>query len=97
MGQTMGRNLWGRQLPHLASVLAGFIVFAVASMFPGLGWIFSGVLSVLALGLAVTTRFGSEPAVVGAIPGSPVPPPIWAATPASGAPTMGPDPGSNPA
>ena len=87
MGQTMGRNLWGRQLPHLASVLAGFVVFAVASMLPGLGWIFSGVMSVLALGLAVTTRFGAEPAVEGAaaMPGA-TPPPVWASAPANGAP-----------
>jgi len=91
MGQTMGRNLWGRQLPHLASVLAGFVVFAVASMLPGLGWIFSGVLSVLALGLAGTTRFGSEPAVAGAAAAQgPTPPPVWEAAPANGAPTPGP-------
>ena len=91
MGHTMGRNLWNRQLPHLASVLAGFVVFAVASMLPGLGWIFSGVMSVLALGLAVTTRFGSEPVVAGetAGPGSPAPPPVWAAAPANGAPGPG--------
>lgn len=98
MGQTMGRNLWGRQLPHLASVLAGFVVFAVVSMIPGLGWAFSMCMSILALGLAVTTRFGSEPAVAGAgaVPGSPAPPPVWAAAPA-GAPSMGSGPGPDPA
>ena len=97
MGQTMGRNLWGRELPHLASVLAGFVVFAVASMIPGLGWVFSLGMSILALGLAVTTRFGAEPAMAGATagPGAPVPPPVWAAAPANGAPSMDPGPGTN--
>jgi hypothetical protein len=93
MGQTIGRNLWGRQLPHLASVLSGFIIFAVTSMIPGIGWIFGGVMSVLAVGLAITTRFGAEPVVQPAAAGPGGIPPSWEPAPAGG--TSG--PGSTPA
>ncbi|HEV8200459.1 MAG TPA: hypothetical protein VGS03_10585 [Candidatus Polarisedimenticolia bacterium] len=98
MGQTIGRNLWGRQLPHLASVLAGFVIFAVTSMIPGIGWVFSGVMSVLAVGIAITTRLGAEPVVQPSTagPGGLPVPPSWEPAPAGG-PSMGPGPGSTPA
>jgi hypothetical protein len=93
-GQTLGRNLWGRQLPHLASVLAGFVIFALIWMIPGLGFVFSFVISVMAVGLAITTRFGAEPAVQPAPSGPggmPVPPP-WEPAPAGGPSGSGPSP-----
>jgi hypothetical protein len=99
-GQTIGRNLWGKQLPHLASVLSGFIIFAFMSILPGIGWIFSFVTSVLAVGLAITTRFGAEPVVqqAPAGPGGLPIPPGWEAAPApAGGPSMGPGAGPNPA
>jgi hypothetical protein len=95
MGQTMGRNIWGRQLPHLASVLCGYVVFAIASMVPILGWGFGLVMSMMAVGLAIVSRFGSE-AMAAHPAGSP--PPMatgdWQAAPASGAAGSG--PGSTP-
>jgi hypothetical protein len=95
MGQTMGRNIWGRQLPHLASVLCGYVVFAIASMVPILGWGFSLVMSMMAVGLAIVSRFGSEAMAVHPA-GSP--PPMaasdWQAAPAGGASGSG--PGSTP-
>ena len=63
MGQSMGRNLFRRELPHLASVLGGFVLFAVASCIPFLGWVFTTLfLTPTALGLVLLTRFGAEPA-----------------------------------
>ena len=80
MGQSMGRNMFKRELPHMASVLAGFVLFAVMSLVPLLGWLFGMVLSILALGLALVTRFGSDPAT-GPVPamaatGTVTPPPV---------------------
>lgn len=92
MGHSMGRNLSRRDLPHLASVLGGFVLYALVSFVPVLGWIFSMVLSILALGLVLTTRFGAEP-VAASLAGVPAPqqpppapqPPI-APMPATGEP-----------
>lgn len=61
VGQTAGRNLFRRELPHLASVLGGFVVYALMTLVPGLGWAFNLILSMMALGLALVTRLGSEP------------------------------------
>lgn len=61
VGQTAGRNLFRRELPHLASVLGGFVLYALMTMVPGLGWAFNLILSMLALGLALVTRLGAEP------------------------------------
>jgi hypothetical protein len=98
MGQTMGRNIWGRQLPHLASVLCGYIVFAIASMVPILGWGFSLVMSMTAVGLAIVSRFGSEATVAQALGTPPPMAPGWqpapAQAPAGGAAGSG--PGSTP-
>jgi len=81
MGQSMGRNLFRREMPHIASVLGGFVIYALMSMVPLLGWLFGMVLSILALGLVLVTRFGAEPvpgpapATVTAGPAAPPPPP----------------------
>jgi len=62
MGQTMGRNLFKRDLPHLASVLGGFVLFAAASLIPILGWVLTMILSIMSLGIVLVTKFGAEPA-----------------------------------
>jgi hypothetical protein len=61
MGQTMGRNLFKRDLPHLASVLGGFVLFAAASLIPILGWVLTMILSIMSLGIVLVTKFGAEP------------------------------------
>jgi hypothetical protein len=97
MGQSMGRNMFKRDLPHIASVLAGFVLYAVVSVVPLLGWMFGTFLSILALGLALVTRFGSEPAagpapaMVAAGPGGPPPGAAPGMTPSS-APGTAPPP-----
>lgn len=92
MGQSMGRNLFRRELPHIASVLGGFVLYALMSMVPLLGWLFGMVLSILALGLVLVTRFGAEPAVGPApatvTPGPAAPPP-HPATPPPAVPAAG--------
>jgi hypothetical protein len=80
MGQTMGRNLFKRELPHLASVLGGFVLFAAASLIPILGWVLTMILSIMSLGIVLVTRFGAEPA----------------ASPAPSAPLTATSPGSIP-
>jgi hypothetical protein len=60
IGQTAGRNLFGRDLTHLASVLGGFVAYALLSLIPFFGFAFSLVTSFLAVGIALLTRFGSE-------------------------------------
>ena len=64
LGQTVGRNLFGRELPHLACVLGGFVIYALISMVPLLGAACSMVMKVLAVGLSLTTKFGTEPTAV---------------------------------
>jgi hypothetical protein len=107
MGQSMGRNLFRRELPHLASVLGGFVLFALASCIPILGWVFTLFLNPTALGLVLLTRFGAEPApqvapaappVPGAAPGGPAgpaaggPPGIESGPAGWGAPSAPPGP-----
>lgn len=82
MGQTIGRNVFSRDLPHVASVLGGFAVYALLFLIPFFGFVFWFVASVLAVGIAVLTRFGSEEpwrrgaAAAGSPPPAPdVPPP----------------------
>jgi hypothetical protein len=87
MGQSMGRNMFRRELPHIASVLGGFVLYALLSLVPGLGWLFGMVLSILAIGLTIVTRFGSEPATGPA-------PAVAAAGPAG--PPPAPTPGMSP-
>jgi hypothetical protein len=60
IGNTAGRNLFNRDLPHLASVLGGFVVYAVLALIPFFGFAFKGVMSLLAVGIVLLTRFGSE-------------------------------------
>jgi hypothetical protein len=95
MGHTIGRNALKRELSQLAAVLGGFAVYAVISLVPIFGGVFSMVMSVLALGIALLTRFGSEEGWKrpgGAPPPNPAPPapqagapPIPPQTPGSGA------------
>ena len=60
IGHTLGRNLFKRDLSHIAAVLGGFAVYALISLVPIFGGVFSGVMGVLALGISILTRFGSE-------------------------------------
>jgi hypothetical protein len=60
MGHTMGRNVFKRELSHFAAVLGGFAVYALISLVPIIGFIFSTILSILGLGIALLTRFGAE-------------------------------------
>ncbi len=91
LGQQIGRNLLKRELSHFASVLGGFAVYAVIYLIPILGGFFAGAMSVLALGISILTRFGSdEPWRRSAPPvGSPMMPP--------GGPAAGPPPVYSPA
>jgi hypothetical protein len=82
LGHTVGRNVFKRDLSHFAAVMGGFAVYAVISLVPIFGAFMSAVMSVLALGIALLTRFGSEegwkrtatPQPPGAAP-PPAPPP----------------------
>lgn len=60
MGHTLGRNLFKRELTHIAAVLGGFAVYALISLVPIFGGVFSFAMGVLALGISILTRFGSE-------------------------------------
>ncbi len=62
IGHTVGRNLFGRELPHLACVLGGFVFYSLLTMIPFAGWVFSLVMKILATGLVLVTRFGVDPA-----------------------------------
>ncbi len=91
MGQTIGRNVFKRDLSHLAAVLGGFAVYALISLVPIFGYVFAKVMGILALGIAIMTRFGSEegwkkqgapPTHLTAPPVSPAaPPPPYSTTP----------------
>jgi len=92
MGQSMGRNLFRREMPHIASVLGGFVLFALMSTVPLLGWLFGKVLGILALGLVLVTRFGAEPApgpAPATIAAGPAAPPPQPATPPPAVPLAG--------
>jgi hypothetical protein len=94
MGQTLGRNVLKREPTHFAAVLGGFAVYALISLVPFFGGVFSMSLSVLALGIAILTRFGSEegwkksgaPPAPGPAPAAPAggPPPVYTPTPGGG-------------
>ena len=60
IGHTLGRNLFKRDLTHIAAVLGGFAVYALISLVPVFGGVFSFAMGVLALGISILTRFGSE-------------------------------------
>jgi hypothetical protein len=85
MGQSVGRNMFRRELPHVASVLCGFVIYAFLSFIPGLGWVFGKVLSIMALGLVLVTRFGTEPSPAGS-PARPVMPPPFSGSPMAAGP-----------
>jgi hypothetical protein len=59
-GSTAGRNLFGRELSHLAAVLGGFAVYALVFLIPFVGPTATGLVSLLGVGIAVLTRFGTE-------------------------------------
>ena len=86
MGHTLGRNVLKRELSHFAAVLGGFAVYAVISLVPFFGGVFALSMSVLALGIAILTRFGSEEGwkKATAAPGPGAPPPA----PSTGAPPV---------
>lgn len=91
MGHTLGRNILKRDLSHFAAVLGGFAVYAVISLVPIFGGIFAMCMSILSLGIAIMTRFGSEegwrkqgapPTHLAAPPAPPSgPPPAYSPTP----------------
>ncbi len=60
IGQTAGRNLFQRELPHVASVLGGFVAYALLCLIPLFGFAFSITMNVLAVGISVLTKFGSD-------------------------------------
>ena len=60
IGQTIGRNLFKRDLSHLACVMGGFVVYALLSLIPLFGWVFAIVLNMLAVGIALLTKFGAD-------------------------------------
>ncbi len=94
IGHTLGRNVLKRELSHLAAVLGGFAVYAVISLVPIFGGVFAMVMSVLALGIAILTRFGSEEGwkKPDASPASNVSPPP--ASPTGAPPVYSPAPGA---
>jgi hypothetical protein len=84
IGQTAGKNLFQRDLPHITAVLGGFFVYALFCLIPLFGWFFEMTFDILAVGIAVLTKFGSDepwrraPATTGPYspsdPGSPIGP-----------------------
>lgn len=60
VGHTAGRNLFGRDLSHLPAVLGGFVAYALLRLVPFFGFAFGLAMSVLGVGLALVTRYGSE-------------------------------------
>jgi hypothetical protein len=83
VGHTAGRNLFGRDLSHLPSVLGGYVAYALLCMVPFFGFAFAAAMSILGVGLAIVTRYGSEtpwrarPAtVVPPPPAGVMPPPV---------------------
>ncbi len=94
IGHTLGRNLFQRDLSHVAAVLGGFAVYAVISLVPIFGGVFSAVMGVLALGISILTRFGSEegwgksgtpvPPVAPPTAGPAGPPPVYTPAPGTG-------------
>jgi len=94
LGRTIGRNVFQRELSHFSAVLGGFAVYALISLVPFFGAVFSTVVSVLALGIAILTRFGSEEGW--RRPGAPPAPSVTAPppSPAGPPPVYSPQPGS---
>ncbi len=60
VGHTAGRNLFGRELPHLPAVLGGYVAYALLCLVPFFGFAFGMAMSVLGVGLSLVTRYGSE-------------------------------------
>ena len=103
VGHTAGRNLFGRDLPHLASVLGGFFVYALLSLVPFFGSAFRLTINLLAVGIVLLTRFGAEPApprgAQPALSAAPVPSPPAAGppdAPPAAAPPAATPPGASP-
>jgi hypothetical protein len=80
LGQTAGRNVFHRDLSHLACVLTGYLVFAIASLVPFVGDLFALFTNLLAVGIVIVTRVGtseepqagsSPPVADGGVPGAP--------------------------
>lgn len=94
IGHTLGLNLFKRDLSHVAAVLGGFAVYALISLVPIFGGVFSAVMGVLALGISILTRFGSEegwgksgtpvPPVAPPTAGPAGPPPVYTPAPGTG-------------
>jgi hypothetical protein len=82
IGTTAGRNLFKRDLSHLAAALGGFAAYALLILVPFFGMIFGMVVNVLAVGIVLVTRFGAEEpwGISGAAAAGPepAPPPVVA-------------------
>ena len=83
VGQTMGRNVLHRELPHLSCVLGGFLAYALLCIIPFVGTILTLGLNIVGVGMVILTKFGAEePWGQGRIiDPRPAPPPAGAATP----------------
>ncbi|MCZ6697188.1 MAG: hypothetical protein O7A63_11685 [Acidobacteria bacterium] len=60
VGQTIGRNVFHRELPHLSCVLGGFLIYCLVSFIPFFGWILTPILHIVAVGMVILTKFGAE-------------------------------------
>jgi hypothetical protein len=76
IGQTLGRNLFKRELPHLTSAMGGFVVYALLWLIPLFGLVFGFMMSWMAVGIAILTRFGAEDATGHGDTGLSGPPPL---------------------
>jgi hypothetical protein len=59
VGRSLGRTFFSRELSYFASILTGFLLFALIGAIPFLGWFVSCILSVTGLGLMLLSRFGA--------------------------------------
>ena len=60
VGQTIGRNVFHRELPHLSCVLGGYLAYAVICIIPFVGFILTLGLNIVGVGMVILTKFGAE-------------------------------------
>ena len=85
VGQTIGRNVFRRELPHMSSILCGFLAYALLYMIPLVGGFVTLGLNIVGVGMVILTKFGAEePWGRGhVVEPRPAPPAAGAATPPS--------------
>jgi hypothetical protein len=59
IGRNLSKAAFKNQLSYFGSILLGFAIFAIVGIIPIVGWFITGILSCVALGLMLLTRFGS--------------------------------------